>query len=71
MGSLPFTTDKVTVTQNIRNIKIHIIFSLHQIVHDAEAQLECARVAAEEARKKLNEARLQLRLKRKEFKNGI
>lgn len=68
MGSLPFTTDKVTVTQNIQNIKIHIFF---QIVHDAEAQLESARVAAEEARKKLNEARLQLRLKRKEFKSGI
>ena len=46
-------------------------FSLYQIVHDAEELLESARIAAEEARKKLNDARLQLRLKRKEFKNGM
>ncbi|CAI8018802.1 IQ motif and ankyrin repeat domain-containing protein 1 [Geodia barretti] len=39
------------------------------IVHDAEELLESARIAAEQARKRLNDARLQLRLKRKEFKN--
>lgn len=40
-------------------------------MHDAEDHLEHAKLAAETARKNLSEVRLQLRLKKKEFQNGM
>ena len=44
---------------------------LCKVVHDAEDHLGSVRLAAEAARKKLGEARLQLRLKRQEFEKGL
>jgi cellobiose-specific phosphotransferase system component IIA len=41
------------------------------VVHDAEDHLESQRLAAEAARNRLSQAKLQLRLQRKEFGNGL
>lgn len=46
-------------------------FYTHKVVHDAEGHLEAMRLAAESARKKLSDTKLQWRLKRKEFENGL
>ena len=39
------------------------------MVHDTEDHMETVRLAADTARKRLSQAKLQLRLKRKEFEN--